>query len=71
MPGRILRMTVASAAIGVVSSLAAAILSVVLAVQGAPNHLSGDQLLLVFAVGSLVGIPIAWFWLIPFRGERK
>ena len=66
-----LRMAAASVAIGVVSSLAAVVVSVVLAVQGTPNHLSGDQLLLVFAVGFLVGIPLTWFWLARPRGEPK
>ncbi len=58
---RIYQIFMACAAIGVVFALAAIVISSVIAINGTPNHLSGDLLLMVWALGFVIAFPVVWF----------
>jgi hypothetical protein len=62
---RISQMLLACAAIGILFSLAAIVISSVIAINGTPNHLSGDLLLMIWATGFVIAIPVVWFRMRP------
>jgi hypothetical protein len=60
---RLIQVLLGSAAIGVLFCLAAGVISIVIAIHGTPNHISGTQLLWVFAAGFGAGLPVVWLWM--------
>lgn len=58
---RIYQIFMACAAIGIMFSLAAIVISSVIAINGTPNHLSGDLLLMVWTIGFVIAFPVVWF----------
>ncbi len=58
---RIYQVFMACAGIGMLFSLAAIVISSVIAINGTPNHLSGDLLLMIWAIGFLIAVPVVWF----------
>lgn len=58
---RIYQIFMACAAIGIVFSVAAIVISSVIAINGTPNHLSGDLLFMIWAVGFVIAFPVVWF----------
>jgi high-affinity Fe2+/Pb2+ permease len=67
----VLKMTFASAAVGVLFIVGAIVVSLVIDGHGTPNHLSGSQLVMAFAVGFVVGVPIAWFGMSRPKREQE
>jgi hypothetical protein len=55
---RVLRIVTACAAVGVLAMLVAVIASIVRSLNGTPNHLSGDHLMVIFLIGAAVGFPL-------------
>jgi hypothetical protein len=55
---RALRIVVACAAVGVVLTLGAVMISVIRAVGGTENHMSGDQLVVIFLIGAILALPV-------------
>jgi hypothetical protein len=62
---RVVQMFMACAAIGILFCLAAGVISIVLAIHGTPNHISGDWILLIWAGGFAAGIPFVWLRMAP------
>lgn len=62
----VIRTLMACAAFGVLGSLSLAIISAIRAIHGVENHVTGDQLLMAFFIGCLIGVPAVILW-----GRRK
>lgn len=67
---RVVRIVIACAAFGVLLTLVAVVISVIRAINGMENHISGDQLVGIFFTGAILGLPIV-LWRLSQARHRE